>query len=521
MKRIHTFDRAEYDENINNALWRLENLYVIIDKNQKRVLFKLNDAQKLLLRDLHPRNIIPKARQLGMSTCIQLLMLDSCLFTPNFRGKVVAQNLEVSSAIFEDKFKYAYDQLPEFIKLQKIIVRSTTTMMSLENGSSVTVSTTARGATPNMLHISEMAKISLDARKAKEIVTGALPALPLSALCFIESTSEGASGVFYTQCQSALKRQESGRRLTALDFKLHFFGWWIDPLYKIYDEEIRINREDNKYFDTIELHIKRTITIEQRRWYVVNREMMELDITSHQSAQEMMFQEFPSILDECFSKSNQGTYYIDQFSYLRKYNRITNVPYDTSHPVHTFWDIGVNDQTAVVLVQIMPHCINVINHIEASGEPFNYFISWMKSLNYIYGTHYLPHDAANLRQLGNVNQSAIDILFDLAIGWDFQIVPRTPSILQGIQQTRVVFTKCYFDEVNCAQLLRQLEKYSKEWDSKRGVYKAVPATSRAFKEATNSADAFRMLGQSHANNNLDHGGYFAQQNTEPENVPEY
>jgi hypothetical protein len=71
-----TFERAE--KLLADPLWRLNNLYWIIDKSGNKTLFKLNWAQEQLYRDLWYCNLILKARQLGISTFVCLLFLDRC-----------------------------------------------------------------------------------------------------------------------------------------------------------------------------------------------------------------------------------------------------------------------------------------------------------------------------------------------------------------------------------------------------------------------------------------------------------
>ena len=51
------------------------------DKNGKVIPFIPNPYQQHLVDNLHYKNLILKARQLGFSTLIQILMLDQALFT--------------------------------------------------------------------------------------------------------------------------------------------------------------------------------------------------------------------------------------------------------------------------------------------------------------------------------------------------------------------------------------------------------------------------------------------------------
>ena len=48
--------------------------------------------------------------------------------------------------------------------------------------------------------------------------------------------------------------------------------------------------------------------------------------------------------------------------------RVCNVPYDSGHKVHTFWDLGIGDSTAVVFVQNVGRAVHVIDCFEARNE---------------------------------------------------------------------------------------------------------------------------------------------------------
>src|SRR6266436_4947786 len=99
-----------------DRLWRLNNLYQITDKNGRRVTFTMNSAQEALYREMHRQNVILKARQRGFTTFIQLFMLDACLFNQNIRAGTIAHTLPDARAIFRDKIRFPYDNLPEGLK---------------------------------------------------------------------------------------------------------------------------------------------------------------------------------------------------------------------------------------------------------------------------------------------------------------------------------------------------------------------------------------------------------------------
>jgi hypothetical protein len=213
--------RAAIDQ-FSDWRWRLNNLYWIVDKEGRRVQFRMNQAQELLFDEMHHMNVILKARQRGFTTFIQIFMLDACLFNDNVRAGTIAHRLDDAKTIFRDKIKYPYDNLPEGIKQARPIVRDSADELLLSNNSSIRVSASHRSGTLNYLHISEYGKLCAQfPEKAREVRTGALNTVHAGQVVFIESTAEGQEGHFFELCEAARAKQRMGSILTPLDFKFH------------------------------------------------------------------------------------------------------------------------------------------------------------------------------------------------------------------------------------------------------------------------------------------------------------
>ena len=107
-------------------------------------------------------------------------------------------------------------------------------MLKFSNGSSIRVGMSLRSSTFQFLHISEFGKICAKyPDKATEIITGSLNTLAAGQYAFIESTSEGREGPFYEMCKQAQALSDSGKELTKLDFRFHFFPWHREPTYRL------------------------------------------------------------------------------------------------------------------------------------------------------------------------------------------------------------------------------------------------------------------------------------------------
>ena len=484
-------DEAELIECLKDPHWRIRSLYKIKNKDKQIVPFKPNEAQEQLLQDMHWRNVIPKARQRGFSTLIQLLGLDTALFQPGADVGVIAQDLPTAQDIFESKIKLAYDQLPDVVKMMVGVTSSTTTSMKFTNGSGVRVGTSMRGGTPNFVHVSEFGKICAKyPDKAREVLTGTLPAVPENGLVFIESTAEGRDGAFYAISSEAKAASDANRVLSPLEFRLHFASWWDADEYELDPTGVAITPKDHEYFEQVEAKIGRRLSPRKRAWYVTTcRQLFGGD-------QQLMFQEYPSTFDEAFSVSTEGTYYVQQLAAARKNNQFKHhIPVLPGVPCFTFWDIGSSDGTAVWVFQRLGMEWRAIRFKEGWGEPYSYFVKWLQGLGLTWDTMFLPHDADHERQGQTSNKSPKQMLEELMPGIRFEIVPRIDDVNWGIQQTRDVFPMLYFDETECKDGIVHLEAYKRKWNERQACWSSEPDKSGGHSEA---ADALRQLAQAYA-----------------------
>lgn len=467
-------------EDWKNPIWRLHNLYWITDKSNQVVKFQPNAEQAEFLEALHYRNVILKARQLGFSTLIQLIFLDAAVFNSNVRAGVIADSLDNVTVIFRDKIKFAYDRLPDAIRAERHPVQDSTSELLLSNNSSVRVGTSMRSGTLQYLHVSEFGKIcAKHPEKAREVVTGAIPALAQDGFLFVESTAEGSEGAFYDMVERARKR--IGQHHLPIEEKYHFFPWWRRNEYELNPASVIISPKDHEYFDKVQRTTGVPLSERKRAWYVVTRATLRED----------MKREYPSTADEAFETSNEGAWYREQFDMLRRDRHLCRVPYEPSVPVNTFWDLGSNDTTAIWFHQLVGPEHRFLRFHEANGRTLDYFVKYMKDTGYNWGKHYLPHDGDHKRlQSGFKNRSIKEMLEDLTVR-DIEIVPRIEDVTVGINQTRMALSSAYFDQENCKEGLDHLEKYSKEWDLNRGCWKDYPRHDKH----SNAADALRQWGQ--------------------------
>lgn len=283
------------DARLADRIWRLNNLYWVVNEEGNLVKFNLRPAQVYLMNNLHYKNIILKARQLGFTTFICIFMLDYALFNRNKQLGIIAHTKDDAAVIFR-KVKVAWENFPkqlrEYFKLNT--VGDSAVEYQFTNGSIMRVSTSLRSGTYQMVLITEFGKICARfPEKATEIVTGTLPAVPAKGVVFIESTAEGEDGHFYEFAQDAMESKRLHRPLTSKDYKFFFFPWYQNPANYIRGEGIPITVQVNEYLNKMERQLGVKFEQSQRNWYY---------LTSKELRGKMK-QEHPSTPEESFLTS--------------------------------------------------------------------------------------------------------------------------------------------------------------------------------------------------------------------------
>jgi hypothetical protein len=484
-KPFEKLDQSEMQAAIADAGWRLSNLYKITDKRGKVVTFRPWPEQQRFLSNIHYRNLIPKARQRGFSTVIQLMMLDACLFQPNTQAAIIAQDEDTARVIFEQKVRFAWDNLPTLVKEMVGLKYLTKTELAFNTDSSLIVATSTRGSTLQYLHVSEYGRICQRyPDRAVEIQTGSLPSVDQHGVICIESTVETPYGIFADMVRSAQQAEDSGRKPGAIEWKLHFASWWDAPEYEADPRDVAFDSNDDAYFYRLEGDVHRDISAAKRAWYVLTRRNLFGD------DQQKMFSQYPSTLEEAFTVSADGLWLSAQMSKARVERRITKVPWDPGRPVNSFWDLGTADDTAIWLHQDFGGRQHFIDYIEAGSEPPSYYVRELGERPYVYGWHYLPHDANHRRPGAEHLKTYVDLLRDLGIK-NIETVQRTPHVPDAIDQLREAFTTYFFDQEKCALGLRHLDGFSKQWNERMGVW--MPLIAKNGHQ--HAADALRQHAQ--------------------------
>lgn len=177
-----------------------------------------------------------------------------------------------------------------------------------------------------------------------------------------------------------------------------------------------------------------------------------------------------------------GSYYGEQIRTAEQENRIGNVPYEPQLKVNTYWDLGVDDSMTIWFVQQAGREIRFIDYYENSGEGLPHYIKMLQDKPYVYGEHYAPHDI-KVRELTS-GKSRLDTAKSLGI--NFRIAPKL-SVEDGIDRTRIILTRSWFDAKKCERGIKAIKNYHKEWNDKTKTYQNHPAHDWS----SHGADALR------------------------------
>ena len=186
-----------------------------------------------------------------------------------------------------------------------------------------------------------------------------------------------------------------------------------------------------------------------------------------------------------FEAAILGAYWGKELILAEQQGRICDVPVNTDLPVHTAWDIGVDDAMAIWCFQVYPDHLDVVDYYEGHGQGFDHYCAWLDERGY-HGTDWMPHDA-KVREVGAPGaRTRIETLFTL--GRKPELAPEQ-SLMDGINAARKTIPFARFDAKRCAQGLESLRSYRTEWDEKTRAFKKTPEHNWA----SHGADGWRCL----------------------------
>jgi hypothetical protein len=198
----------------------------------------------------------------------------------------------------------------------------------------------------------------------------------------------------------------------------------------------------------------------------------ELESARNTMAPEQFLQEFMC----SFESALIGSYYGSYLETAASEQRIARVPWDASLPVHTAWDLGVGDATAIWFVQAVGRMLHVIDYLEASDHGIEWYAKVLQGKPYVYGRHFFPHDIES-RDFSSDGRTRLGIAESLGLK-PAVVVPRG-HIADRIQAMRTMFPRFVFDKDKCYQGIEALKAYRRAWNETQKTWAEHPEHSWA------------------------------------------
>lgn len=217
-------------------------------------------------------------------------------------------------------------------------------------------------------------------------------------------------------------------------------------------------------------------------------EQLRREGTDEQIIQQEYYSSFDGFL--------RGTIYGDMLKQARADGRIGRVPWVSSLPVGTMWDIGRRDATSIWFYQVHGSAIRFIDYYSNGGGPgVEHYAKWCREKPYMYGKVMLPHDA---KVKGFSAVLSTEEVLEQTLCRNV-VVAGKDSLEAGIQQVRTLFSRFYFDEEKCGRAphpnhpsgLDCLANYHRDWNDEFNDYSGAPKHD----QHSHGADALRTGAQ--------------------------
>lgn len=493
---------------MDSPIWRICNIYTIKNKKGKRIPFRPNRPQRAVLKaffiEKKKKLFIPKARQLGISTLIGIIILDAILFGSGVQCSIsdyVGGNARKKLARIID---FGFEALPPEWKSmwEKVIYnRQLGEWRIKRRGADVMDESVVfggdqpRGDTYQILHLSELGETQVKApERAKEIFEGALETAELEHVVIETTWHGGKVGVLYSLVKEAMETPDD-KKDPDRDYFILFFPWFEEPNYVNKGDSSQITPETRAYFKSLSEETGREFSDEQMLWYHKKK----------RSLLHRIYSVYPSRLSEIFLAPVDGAIYASEIDEARTSGRVRPDLFDKSKLVHTLWDFGSPKNTVTVYFQFGEG--GSVNFIDADvveaddGKGISITgldltlpnrVRHMMDKPYRYGTHYLPHDGGSRANDLRYRTTWQQDLMNCGLPGKFTVVPRVERVAIGINKVKTMFERLHFD-TKCSVWVDGLSMYR---------YRVDPSDPKKFTSeplhdfASHLADPLRVLGES-------------------------
>lgn len=469
-------------EDLDNPMWRICNLYTIRSDEGKPIPFRPNVEQMEVLREIYEYGsmiiVLVKARQLGMSTLMSIICLDTILFRTSIEAGLIDYNSNNAKKKLREKVFYAFDRLHPLIKdCYKVYSRSIQkgefgigpvwASNEEQSGEDQPYSTfyageTPRGGTFQILWFSEWWETAARFhQRSEDILTAGWPAGE-QGLRVIETTVHGGKkGAVWTITKQGLgpTGEPLPRNLrTPKTPVVMFFPWWKKKKYREEGSPELVRSEMVTYFEGLSQQLDVEFDHEQMLWYQKQWDTYGAFVKG----------QYPSTIHECWESPVLGAIWAEALANAKLDGRVGDFPHNPDYEVNTFWDLGAPENTRTSYVQHLAGKHFIIDHDGEMKLTLKARVAHLKAKGYRFGTHFLPHDAGSRMKNGISLQAEFEAeLLAQDVPGRVVVLKVTQNKWLGINSFESMIRTCvYINSEPCAVMMEDMDLYRRMEDKK-------------------------------------------------------
>jgi len=244
----------------------------------------------------------------------------------------------------------------------------------------------------------------------------------------------------------------------------------------------------------------------QRTSYWPAKEPSETLLAMERADNYMFSAQYQQEPDEALQ---EGMVYKKEMELLIEEGRFCRIPVEPALQTFTFWDLGVNDDMVIWVMQPHQKELRMVSCYANRDNGMEHYINWLKDFQEKHGIRYTrhlaPHDIAVHDLMYNV--SRIDVARRMGI--NFVLVDRCKSKRESVNALKAIFPRIWIDQVRCdTDLAGNKGELAKKtgWKGLKALRRQWDHDNECFKDetgpkwATNYTDAIQQMGLHYKDN---------------------
>lgn len=238
--------------------------------------------------------------------------------------------------------------------------------------------------------------------------------------------------------------------------------------------------------------------LEDERWRVFHKSIFDypeefqrvIDVCADDEKNPAIFDsEYRAVFvsDNC-----SGFIYAELMSTAEHRGNVCDILVEKHKETYTAWDLGMSDATVILIFQKdLEGNIYILDMIENSGKPLQFYVDKLLNLGYNYKGWYLPHDAMQVH-MGMTMSCYAQVCKILESNYSkikVHVIDRTNSIYDGINLVKMAFLKIFFQKATCRRLIEAIYAYQRKYNVRTDSFADLPEHNWA----SHLVDALRYM----------------------------